>query len=122
MQLQIDFWQLLLALGTLVSAFATVVWLFGSHMIAQFDTRLDERFKSQELLRNENKEHLELRFDQLETLAKKTEQDVQVLNKALPTEYVRREDHIRGQSVIEAKLDALYSKMELVLIRGSKHD
>lgn len=41
----------------------------------------------------------------------------------LPLNYVRREDYIRGQTVIEAKLDALYSKLETVtqrqLMKGS---
>ena len=32
----------------------------------------------------------------------------------LPLNYVRREDYIRGQTVIEAKLDALYNKLEVV--------
>ncbi len=32
----------------------------------------------------------------------------------LPLHYVRREDYLRGQAVLEAKLDALYSKIELI--------
>ena len=42
----------------------------------------------------------------------------------LPVQYVRREDYIRGQTVIEAKLDALYNKLEVVQqyrITGGKH-
>ena len=35
----------------------------------------------------------------------------------LPHTYVAREDYIRGQTVIEAKLDALASKIENVQIR-----
>lgn len=35
----------------------------------------------------------------------------------LPHTYVAREDYIRGQTVIEAKLDALASKLENVQIR-----
>ena len=40
----------------------------------------------------------------------------------LPVHYVRREDYVRGQSVIEAKLDALFSKLEVVQIKGAQHD
>ena len=32
----------------------------------------------------------------------------------LPLNYVRREDYIRGHTVIEAKLDALYNKLDVV--------
>lgn len=39
----------------------------------------------------------------------------------LPEKYVRREDYIRGQTVIEAKLDAINSKVELVQRQGERH-
>lgn len=39
----------------------------------------------------------------------------------LPINYVRREDYVRGQSVIEAKLDALYSKLEVVQMKGTQY-
>lgn len=32
----------------------------------------------------------------------------------MPVDYVRREDYIRGQTVIEAKLDAVYEKLDNV--------
>ncbi len=34
----------------------------------------------------------------------------------LPLNYVRREDYIRGQTVIEAKLDALDNKLEATAV------
>lgn len=37
----------------------------------------------------------------------------------MPLHYVRREDYIRGQSVIEAKLDALGSKLETAQLRAA---
>lgn len=36
----------------------------------------------------------------------------------LPIHYVRREDYVRGQTVIEAKLDALAGKLENNALRG----
>ena len=39
----------------------------------------------------------------------------------LPVHYVRREDYIRGQSVIEAKLDGLATKLENAQLRGMIH-
>jgi hypothetical protein len=37
----------------------------------------------------------------------------------LPREYVRREDYIRGQSVVESKIDALALKIENILLKGA---
>lgn len=47
---------------------------------------------------------------------RQTERDLLQLKADLPERFVRREDYIRNQSVIEAKLDALGSKLELVRI------
>ena len=37
----------------------------------------------------------------------------------MPLHYVRREDYVRGQTVIEAKLDAMYNKLEVVQLKGA---
>lgn len=37
----------------------------------------------------------------------------------LPLNYVRREDYIRGQSVVEAKLDALAAKVEIIQLQSA---
>ena len=37
----------------------------------------------------------------------------------MPIHYVRREDYVRGQVIIEAKLDALYNKLEVVHLKGA---
>lgn len=51
---------------------------------------------------------------------KQLERDLMTLRADLPLHYVRREDYVRGQTVIEAKLDALYNKLEAVSIRAAK--
>ena len=53
-----------------------------------------------------------------ETNWSKLEREFLEFRAELPLHYVRREDYLRGQAVLEAKLDALYSKIEL-LQRGS---
>ena len=118
MQLQIDFWELLLAIGALVVAFSTVIWLFGNMSMHQFEKRLNEKFITINTVIEKHLTEEEKVADQLKTF----EMDFLKFQRDMPIEYVRREDYIRGQSVIEAKLDALYSKMELVFLRGSKHD
>ena len=40
------------------------------------------------------------------------------LKAELPVAYVRRDDYIRGQSVLEAKLDGLATKIENAQLRG----
>jgi hypothetical protein len=118
MQVQIDFWQLLLAIAGLVASFATVVWLFGSALIRQFEKRLGERFKGiQEDLTKRASEDMEV-SKQL----RQFEKDFLKFQVDMPVLYVRREDYIRGQTVIESKLDALYSKLEVVQIQGAKRD
>jgi hypothetical protein len=45
---------------------------------------------------------------------KKLEREFLEFKATLPEKYVARPDYIRGQSVLEAKQDALFSKMETV--------
>jgi hypothetical protein len=51
--------------------------------------------------------------------AEATEKGLLSLLAKLPLEYVRREDWIRNQTVIEAKLDALAAKLEK---KGGRYD
>jgi len=62
---------------------------------------------------------IEKRFDQLEEALRNEAAGVSALREEflrlkaeLPIHYVRREDDIRNQTVINAKLDALYMKIE----------
>ena len=71
----------------------------GKWLLGQFQRRIDDRFA---LLAEDTKQWRHL------------ERDLLSLRAELPQHYVRREDYIRGQSVLEAKMDALYSKMETV--------
>lgn len=50
---------------------------------------------------------------------RQVERDVMDLRAELPERYVRREDYIRGQTVIEAKLDAINAEVKMVQIRGA---
>lgn len=116
MQVQIEFWQLLGGIVAVVVAFATVTWLFGTLLVKQFKTQLDQRFVSiQTDLTKRAAEDAEV-AKQL----RQFEKDFSAFQIAMPVQYVRREDYIRGQTVIESKLDALYSKLEVVQIQGAK--
>lgn len=116
MILQVEFTWLV----GLLMMFFVAVWAFGKVLVGQFDKRLDERFMLQESIRTENKADIDQRFNQLETLARKTEYDVQNLSKTLPAEYVRREDWIRFSVGIDNKFDTIYNA--LTDIREKLHD
>ena len=116
MQVQIEFWQLIGGVISVVVAFATVTWLFGAILVKQFKVQLDQRFTSIQLdLTKRAAEDVEV-AKQL----RQFERDFAKFQIDMPVLYVRREDYIRGQSVIESKLDAVYSKLEVVQIQGAK--
>lgn len=84
----IEFWQ---AVGFLLG-FLGVCFTFGKILLSQFQTQLNERNKQQDKL-----------GERIESLARKQAD----LDATLPINYVRREDYIRNQTVIEAKLDTV---------------
>ncbi|MCY1292437.1 hypothetical protein D9M70_416640 [compost metagenome] len=73
-------------------------------LLAQFEKRLGERFAAQE---KEIAQIAELERDFLRFQAE------------LPLQYVRREDYVRNQTVIEAKLDGVRDKLELIQLKGA---
>lgn len=106
MSVQLELWHLIL----LLMGFLGAVGTFGKLLLDRIDKNLDERFKVQtELLQGTTGKVDKLERDFLEFRAD------------LPIHYVRREDYVRGQTVIEAKLDALYNKLEVVQMKGAPH-
>jgi len=92
-------------------------WALGKLVLAQFDKRLDERFAAIERARDAGRILWEQRFERYEADQRRQERDLLRLKAELPTQYVRREDHIRFETVIYARLDALNSKFDLFLER-----
>lgn len=118
----LELWQLV----TLLLSFFGCVWAFGKVLMDQFEKRLGERFDGQNKAREEGQKALRDTFDMHLVEERRNADALQSLERdflrwqaELPIHYVRREDYVRGQSVIEAKLDALYSKLELVQIKGA---
>lgn len=125
MTIQVDFWQLVL----LLVAFFGCVGGFGKVLLGLVSKSLDEKFKAQEEARQAGalalRETIERYTAQGEATAKqlqKLERDFLEWKAEIPIQYVRREDYIRGQAVIEAKLDALYSELKLVQLKGVRND
>ena len=90
--ISIEFWQLI---GFLIMIFGGY-WTFAKMMLAQYQSQQKERDNRQDKI-NENTE--KFNKDYLEFQAR------------LPLTYVLREDYIRGQAVLEAKMDAVHGTL-----------
>lgn len=105
--MQLDTWQVILFCIALVGGFAGLVKI----LFMQFDKGLDKRFEA-----------MGRRLDGIETDAKewlRLERELYQLKADMPLHYVRREDYVRGQTVIEAKLDAVATKIENIQLKGA---
>lgn len=124
MTVQVEFWQLI----TLLLSFLGFLFAAGKLLLSQIDRRLNERFETIEKAREEGQATWRQTFSQhldeerRETdLLRNIEREFLRFQAELPLQYVRREDYVRGQSVIEAKLDALYNKLEVVQMKGANN-
>ena len=92
-------WQMISIAVSILGAFVGVMKM----LLVQMERRLDQRFavvdKDSERLRD-----IEIRVERLRG--------------EMPLHYVRREDWVRNQSIIEAKLDGLALKLENVQLKG----
>lgn len=109
MTVELEFWHLI----SLLIAFFGCVAGFGKLLLSQIDKRLDARFKAQDdalaAIREADK-------DDTRSWAK-LDREVLQLKADLPLHYVRREDYIRGQTVLESKMDGLAQKIENLQLR-----
>lgn len=113
----------------LLLAFAGLIGAFGKLLLAQFEKRLDERFRIQESSRAEAASRWDQRFTELQKAQAeeaqhwhRVERDLLSLKAELPREYVRREDHIRFETVINAKLDSINTRLDLMTERQLKKE
>ncbi|WP_271470786.1 hypothetical protein [Metapseudomonas resinovorans] len=120
-------------LGTaigLLGIFTGIVTGLVKLLLVQFEKRLGERFAAQDEARKAASQHWEDNFAKVLARQDKDGEAVRQLEKTflkwqaeLPINYVRREDWVRNQTIIEAKLDALASKLEIIQINGARnHD
>lgn len=124
MTVQVEVWQLFSLFFGLLATLATLGLTFGSLLLKQVERRLDERFTDLQKSRDDTHTAFLTRFSDLDqarreeiTQWQRVERDLLALRSELPTHYVRREDYVRGQTVVEAKLDALALKLENLQLR-----
>lgn len=129
MTMELELSQLIGWATGLLSIFVGIVTGLVKLLLGQFEKRLADRFAAQDSARQSASRHWEESFAKLLDRQDKEAETVKQLERAfmrfqadLPLEYVRREDWVRGQSVIEAKLDGLALKFENVLLKGARHD
>jgi predicted Zn-dependent protease len=122
MTIQLDFWHIVSLVISFVGASAGA----GKLMLSQMQRHLEDRFKAQEQARMANHEHLSRRLDAIELAARsegdnwqRVERDFLRWQAEMPIHYVRREDYVRGQSIVEAKLDGLAAKIDNVTLRAA---
>lgn len=120
MMIELELWHLISLAISFLGASAAA----GKLLLAQTQRHLDARFEAQEDARSAYHEELTRRLNVMESVAReeagqwqRIERDLLRLQADMPLHYVRREDYIRGQSVIEAKLDALGNKIEVAQLR-----
>lgn len=125
MKVELELWQLI----TLLLAFFGCIAGFAKLVLTQIDKRLEVRFSAQEEARQVGATALREMLDGYAKQAQNTASELTALERQflqfkadLPLNYVRREDYVRGQSVIEAKLDALYSELKYVQIKRGVSD
>ena len=123
MQVTLDLWHVISLAVSFFGASAAA----GKLLLTQTQRHLDTRFTAQEAARAANHDQVSRRLDSMEEAARsemgnwqRIERDLLKLQADMPLHYVRREDYIRGQSVIESKLDGLALKIENVQLRAVK--
>ncbi|MDP8162819.1 hypothetical protein QJU89_05875 [Pasteurella skyensis] len=92
MTITVEFWHLV---GMLFSFLATCFG-FAKILLAQFHNSMQERYNAQQ---------------KVNTKVDAIEKQVNNLNATLPLNYVLRDDYIRGQAILEAKMDALHKTL-----------
>lgn len=129
MNLNLELGELIGWAVSLLGIFTTLVTGLVKLLLVQFEKRLGERFAAQDTARQTASKHWEDNFAKLLARQDKDAEALRQLEKSflrwqaeLPVEYVRREDWVRGQAVIEAKLDGLALKFENLLLKGARHD
>mgnify|MGYP003584608408 CR=1 FL=1 len=86
--INIEFWQLV----SFLLSFLGVCFGFGKILLAQFQMQLNERHRQQEQIADKI-EQLENQFAEQKAV--------------LPEKYVLRDDYIRNQAILEAKMDSI---------------
>ena len=120
----VDIWQLLGVSGSLLGILISIILWAVKTLIGQFEKRLNEKFQTIDEQRTTEQKYLGNQFKQLDQARieevkswQHIEREIMQMKVDLPNTYVRRDDYIRNQSVIESKIDGLAIRIENALLR-----
>lgn len=102
-------------LALLVSLSGLLI-VMGKRQEQQYEKYLNARFETLQTLLTE----VDTRGKQAEARVAEIERKLMDLRAEIPERYVRREDHVRSQTVVEAKLDALFLRIENLQLREAQ--
>lgn len=125
--MELEFSQIIgWAIG-LLSIFTSLVFGLFKLLLASFEKRQAAQFAAQDQARQEAGKHWE---DNFAKVLERQEKDADALKSLehsflrfqaeLPLQYVRREDYVRNQTVLEAKIDRVFTKLEFIQERSNK--
>ncbi|SED09889.1 hypothetical protein SAMN05421553_2026 [Pseudomonas anguilliseptica] len=125
--MQMDFVEAVGWALTLLGIFTTLMFGLVKLLLAQFEKRLAESFAAQDKARQEAGKHWDDNFTKVLERQDKDAEAVRSLEHSflrfqaeLPLQYVRREDYVRNQTVLEAKIDRVFTRLELIQERSNK--
>ena len=111
MKLELELWQLITIMITVVGAF----WAMAKLILSQAQTQINEKF-------NEISVHMRGQDES----ARRLERELMELKAELPRDYVRREDYTQAIAIIMTKIDALGLRMEnifqQVMLKGGRRE
>ncbi|MEB3835718.1 MULTISPECIES: hypothetical protein [Acinetobacter] len=109
MTIQLEPYQIFLILSTVISTVWGMFKLLGN----QISNSIQQNFEStNQKIEEVSRQHLKGQED-----LRKLEREFLQFQADMPFRYIARDDYIRGQTVIEAKLDAVAEKLEKVQIK-----
>ena len=94
-------WPLFLFLAGLIAAWSLLIFKIMQALLAKTEKRLEEKIAEYSKM-----------VDTYQGKAQDIERQVLELKATLPLDYVRREDFIRHEVTINAKLDRIYDRLD----------
>ncbi|MCO1336917.1 hypothetical protein MO867_21550 [Microbulbifer sp. OS29] len=102
-------------LALLVSLTGVLI-VIGKRQEQQYEKYLNARFETLNKLLAE----VDGRGKESDKRINEIERNLMTLRADLPEKYLRREDHVRSQTVVESKLDAVFIRIENLQLREAQ--
>jgi len=125
MSIELNIANLIAIAIAILGCIATLIKVIAVLFERSIKSDLKTRFETLDASAKGHYEQINLRLSSLDTAYKqdaaqwqRVERELLTLKADLPLHYVRREDYIRGQSILENKIDGLGLKLENAQLRA----